>query len=324
MRQLSLDELDEVRSSFDEAVCNTAGIDHFCSSTDWIVPAARALMPQRAAQIWAAPDAYIALMRGRHPEGFSYLEPLEAMWGLACPVVGRDEATLVEGVTAMCSQPLEEWSILVMAGLARDQSLFVSLVSALGPRWRLGLGQPAQRLIVDLREGVDAFLARKSRSFRRTLQRAERGLRETGVRIVAAGESDPEALYARIMAVEARSWKGLEGAGITEGGMHDFYELMLPRLFERGAHRVLFATRDGEDLAYIFGGVRGTGYRGLQFSYAAEHRALGLGNALQLQQMRLLCEEGIESYDLGMDMEYKRRWADYQRETVSLLVLRNQ
>jgi CelD/BcsL family acetyltransferase involved in cellulose biosynthesis len=32
-------------------------------------------------------------------------------------------------------------------------------------------------------------------------------------------------------------------------------------------------------------------------------------------------EEGVTTYDLGMDMEYKRRWADDAFTTVSMAIL---
>ena len=47
---------------------------------------------------------------------------------------------------------------------------------------------------------------------------------------------------------------------------------------------------------------------------------LGLGHLLQIEQIRAPAGEGIPTYDLGMDMEYKRRWADRVDETISVIV----
>ena len=42
---------------------------------------------------------------------------------------------------------------------------------------------------------------------------------------------------------------------------------------------------------------------------------------LQLRQIEALQAEGVERYDLGMDMPYKRRWADRARDTLTLAIL---
>src|SRR5688572_32387452 len=51
-------------------------------------------------------------------------------------------------------------------------------------------------------------------------------------------------------------------------------------------------------------------YRGLQFSYDDAFAQLGLGGLLQYHQIVELCAEGVTRYDLGTEMDYKRRWAE--------------
>jgi CelD/BcsL family acetyltransferase involved in cellulose biosynthesis len=101
--------------------------------------------------------------------------------------------------------------------------------------------------------------------------------------------------------------------------MLDFYRLMVPRLHRRGALRLGFAQRDGQDLAYILGGIFGDTYRGLQFSFAADEEPLSLGNLCQYWQLERLCAENIALYDLGSEVEYKRRWGEIVHETVTLV-----
>jgi CelD/BcsL family acetyltransferase involved in cellulose biosynthesis len=103
--------------------------------------------------------------------------------------------------------------------------------------------------------------------------------------------------------------------------MADFYRQMLRRLAARGAARVMFARRDGQDLGYILGGVLGEGYRGLQFGFAEEVAPLSLGNLLQVRQIEALCREGVRAYDLGAEVAYKRRWGDRVRETVTIVAV---
>jgi CelD/BcsL family acetyltransferase involved in cellulose biosynthesis len=128
-------------------------------------------------------------------------------------------------------------------------------------------------------------------------------------------------VYERIVRVEARSWKGLGGVGIDSGSMHEFYRAMLPRLARHDRLRVIFARREGRDVGYILGAVFLGTYRGLQFSFDDEDRELALGNLCQYRQILALCDEGVTRYDLGTDMEYKRRWAEAQFETTLLVVV---
>ncbi len=322
MERLSLDEFAAQRSAFDRAVALTPKIDHFCSSSDWILPAASHLMPEREPYIHGASGHYWAFMRGEQESGISYLEPLEHMWALACPLIGPQSQELIEGVRELCDEPQASWSIMAFSGIVPESEIFLGLIGAFGEHYRLGLGPTSVRFIVDLEAGVDAFLSRRSRAFRRSLARSRRDALAAGITIVDASEEEPEELYRRLQDVELRGWKGQEGVGITSGGMHDFYEAMLPRLHARKALRLLFAQDEGRDVAYILGGVMGREYRGLQFSFDERYRKIGLGNLLQLEQITRLCEESMQVYDLGTPMEYKQRWADKTHESVTLLLMR--
>jgi hypothetical protein len=130
-----------------------------------------------------------------------------------------------------------------------------------------------------------------------------------------------DGVYARILDVETRSWKGRDEVGIDRGTMRAFYQLMIHRLARRNSLRVMFARRDGRDLGYILGGVLDDTYRGLQFSYDASCGQLSLGGNLQYRQLVQLCDAGYGYYDLGMRMEYKRRWAEQLRESIALVAV---
>ena len=96
--------------------------------------------------------------------------------------------------------------------------------------------------------------------------------------------------------------------------------MMVPRLAQGDGLRMLFAIHGGEDVAYVFGGVFRGVYRGLQMSFDVECREMSLGNLVQYAMVQRLCEEGVEIYDLGSDLDYKRRWAEELHETVALIV----
>ena len=67
--------------------------------------------------------------------------------------------------------------------------------------------------------------------------------------LLALGEAMQPELYARVLSVDDRSWKGLEDQGLKASNMAPFYEHMTAYLAERGTLRLVFARLDDEDIA---------------------------------------------------------------------------
>ena len=93
---------------------------------------------------------------------------------------------------------------------------------------------------------------------------------------------------------------------------------MVNRLLAKHRFRAVFIRRGEEDVAYAFGAIYGETFRGLQLSYDARFKHVGLGHMAQLALVEHLCHEGIGKYDLGMDMPYKQKWAETQFTTDSV------
>lgn len=323
MQALTLEQLDQHAESFDAVVRATAGIDHFCSTSHWIVPAAAALMPPREPWLFRGEHAWVAMMRGQHPNGWHYIEPLEAVWGLACPLLGAEPARLAREIAALLRAHRADWHIALLSGVPAGSVLFHELVRALYSRHVLFQGQSTTRCVASLSGGLDGFLGRRSRMFRKGLRRALAAAATAGITFEpchARAATEALALYERVQAVERRSWKGMDGVGIDAGPMHEFYRAMVPRLAEAGLLRLMFARHDGCDIAYVLGGVFASSYRGLQFSFDAAYEHLGLGNLCQYHQIVALAAEGVVEYDLGTVMDYKLRWAELQRDSIALIV----
>jgi hypothetical protein len=314
-------DLASVADDFDREVAFTPAIDRFCSSSAWILAAAGALMPPRAAFSFRGEHGYFAAMRGVHPAGFPYIEPVELAWGLASPVIGSDPAALVQEVVPLLASR-RDWQLAILAGMTLDGPQRRALDVALPARWERRRGQPTLRHVASLDGGVDGYLARRSRDLRKSLRKSLRAASEEGVVFAYAGEADARALYDRIQAVEAHSWKAQEGVGIHAGPMRAFYAAMLPRLVEKHQVRAMFARAGDRDIGYILGAVWAGEYRGLQFSYDDDVGRLGLGGLLQYHQIVELCREGVGRYDLGTEMDYKRRWAEELLETEMLVLVR--
>jgi len=312
-----------IADELDHEVAVTPAIDRFCSSSAWILAASAALMPPRVSFAFRGEHGFFVASRGVHPAGFPYIEPMELAWGLAAPLIGRDAQALVEEVVPLLASR-RDWQLAIFAGLTVAGPQRRALDATLPSRWERRRGQPTVRYVASLEGGVDGFLSRRSRELRKSLRKSQRAAEAAGVTFetVRAGEGDAAALYERIQAVETSSWKAREGVGIAQGAMRAFYAAMLPRLCRLGQQRTIFARHAGRDVGYVLGAVASGEYRGLQFSYDDDLAHLGIGSLLQYQQIVELVAEGVSRYDLGTEMDYKRRWAEETMETEMLIVIR--
>src|SRR5262249_557475 len=266
-------------------------------------------MPPRAPFSFRGEHGFCAAMRGVHPAGFPYIEPVELAWGLAAPLIGGDPAPLVADVVRVLDER-RDWQLAIFSGLTESGPQRKALEAALPTRWERRRGTPPLRHVASLAGGIDGFLGRRSRELRKSLRKSLRAASTAGVEFETIATGDAGTLYRRIQDVEARSWKSKQGVGIGAGPMRAFYGSMMPRLLAKGQHRLIFARRADRDIGYIFGAVFEREYRGLQFSYDDESARLGIGGLLQYHQVAALCDENVERYDLGTEMDYKRRWAE--------------
>jgi CelD/BcsL family acetyltransferase involved in cellulose biosynthesis len=320
MQRLDRAEFASAAADYDRAVAADPAIDAFCSRSAWILSFAEAFRPDAPLVFARAGDAFVALAEVDEPGMGSVLEPLESMWGFASPLVGAGCAALLEALLAELA--LGAARPLLLSGIPISRARLDPLLRALAARYALRPLAPTQRYQASLAGGFDGWLSRRARGFRRNLRIARARTREADVtfeEIRPFDSAQAAAVYARALAIERDTWKTASGNGVDHGPMRDFYARMLPRLAERGELRALFANRDGVDLGYLYGGVVGGLFRGLQFSFREDARALGLGNVLQAEMLERLCAEGIDCYDLGAQSSYKRHWGEEGLVTIGLL-----
>lgn len=318
MQRLTIEELRERTGAWASAVLRTPGISTLCAGPLWQLAAHDFLNRD------AGPREHLILEDAgnwmtfvkRREDGVCF--PFESAWMFGSPLAG-DPAGLVGMILAaprLLSQPMG----LCLGGIRCGGPLHEA-IAELRPLIRRYSEFPVTEcMLIDLGEGVDRWLERRSRSFRRTLRDAGKG---DGIEIVAVGEeASPDELFARILAIQEQTYKWREGTDIFRSAEYiGFYRSLLGGLREQGRLRLLFARRGDEDLAYIFGGVAGDSYRGLQMSYREDMRSLGLGNRLQLENLRRSEAEGITRYDLGMHSPYKERWADRREENTGIFLV---
>lgn len=318
MNRLTLEEFRTRTAEFDRAVAATPGLEPFCSSALWQLAAHDHLRqdPPRRHLIVENGGAWLVFAGGNQP---GLLLPFEASWGFASPVVGPPPAlaSLIIEAAAAERQERGQKLALCITGLDREGALHRMIRDLRTAQRFYQEAEGTDGLSIDLADGVEGWLARRSRKFRRTLAAAEKTCAE--LEIVDASREAPAELYERILAIQRRTYKWAEGTDIFQIPAYAaFYRALLDRFAAGGGLRLLFAHRDGEDLAHIFGAVSGATYRGLQMSYVDDARDLGLGNFLQLENLRRCEAENITRYDLGMVSPYKERWADRRDERVTV------
>ncbi len=257
---------------------------------------------------------WAALLAGyESEEGETILGGLEPLWGFSCPILTPDPPRQIPTFVAEIDER-PGWAGLVITGLAVDSVLYHELTRGL-----IGLGEVyrspgIERCIADLSDGSAAWLARRSPRFRRQWRRWHSEAEAAGIEIVDVTHAD--GLMDRLLEIEKRSWKGRELDGITSPTMQRMYRSMIDRLSERGRLLASIARLGAADVGFIVGGVRAGIYRGLQLSYADSVADLSVGHVLQAHQILALADTPVHTYDMGMNIDYKRRWADEIRPTV--------
>lgn len=321
---LAFADLEARAAAMDALAGATPGIDRFCSGAAWSLAAREAFAPDAEPVIVHDDAGMIALMRTLTPEGVPLLAPLEASWGLACPLLGAAPEPLAARLAALAETPPNDRLPVVIMGMPRLGPLLAAVLVKLGAHRVVRPAPDTVRVIADLTAGVDAYLQRRGAHFRAAVRRAERAGARAGLELETVDPTTPEAALAlidRALAVEARSWKGLAGTGLVGTELEVFTRGLVRRIAPSRALRGIVLRRGDADVGFIVGAVAGATYRGLQASFVTELRRLSPGMILHVAMMRRLAAEGVTRYDLGSDMEYKRRWGDPGLVTSSVVAL---
>ncbi|HSI06723.1 MAG TPA: GNAT family N-acetyltransferase, partial [Myxococcota bacterium] len=299
-------------------VAKTPEIDLYCSASDWILPAHTAFAPEQTAFMWRSENGYLAFAL---EEQQRILMPLELSWGFPSPLIGESPESLVVDLAVLLATERRAWKLCAVGGIIPGSRAFRALIIQLGEDYRLHRGESTRRYRAWLHDGVDGFLSRRPRDFRKSLRRSRAKANSMGMTFERVpDDASAEAVYERVLDVDRRSWKGREGVGLASSSMALHYRLQTERLLRRGALRLWFARHEDRDVGYILGGLFASTYRGLQFAYDDAYAPVGLGNLMQLVTIESVAAEGIALYDLGSDVDYKARWGDECFETMTVLI----
>ena len=315
--RIEADQLDRIARAWDEAVDRTPDADEFCASSIWSFAAARSFPEHEPPVVVGDGRSFAGLRRATGEDGTRLLLGLDPVWGFATPMVGHPLQSARLLATRLA---LDDHEVAVVTGQRHRAIGLQCLVQVLGDRHRLLQGPTEVRVRADLSEGLEPWLARRSARFRQRLGQLRRRADAGGITVVDCSALPPDDALDRILDVEVRSWKGEAGTGLASDSLAAFYRRMAWRLAAGDQLRLLFARHADRDIGYVLGGVRGRTYRGLQLSYDRRFADHGIGHLLQIHQLEALVGTGTDVYDLGMDMAYKRRWADHVDETFAVLV----
>ncbi len=314
IRSASWQQWDYPDSNWNQAAMRTPQLDPFCCRTEWQLAYHEAHAPNRELLVRETPGSLIAFADLSEDESGLLFGPVEPHWLNGSPLLGPESLELFFELLADFEPSRDALSPrFIISGLEPKGKRISTLLAKLSSHYRFWLLQSQTLSNASLEGGFDGFLSRRSAKHRRGLNTQARRAAKHGVtfeRHAPADAVEAAQLYFRMLAVEGASWKGIERCGMTVEPSRTYYSCMLRRLAISGIGRVMFARHGERDIGYIFGGLAGKVHRGQQFSYAQKWKSFSIGNLLQAELIKWLCEENIRRYDMGPFMDYKRHWAE--------------
>ncbi|MEM6531988.1 MAG: GNAT family N-acetyltransferase [Myxococcota bacterium] len=256
----------------------------------------------------------------------------ESMGGylVGSPIVGPNPAKLCQSLAALLAGYRVTIGELIVPGVIPQGPMHEAVDASFRRQgFRVWASEPVDIAYVhlDTERGIspsEAFLAGKSRTFRRAIERARRACEDVGIRFehvpVNAGFDQ---LLARILEVESRSWKADAAAGLYDPDLYASTIDACRSLHRDEKLRVSFARHGERDVSYVLGAVVNGVYVGMQFSFDRDYAAYRLGDHGQLATMDRVANEGVREYSLGSITEatqYKLRWADELRPALTLFI----
>ncbi len=289
----------------------TPGIACYCSGPDWGRAAATTLHEESNTLIVTEDEHWVILAQHQHTELGLITHPLEAAWGFTCPMQGADNQRSVELLHQALRSEQWKWNAACLSGLSDDMANIIVDKLETDHRVVVHPGIAFQR--ASLSGGIEGYLSRRSARFRKNITGAQDSVKAAGIEyaFIEPSLDNIQEVWQRICSVETSSWKWANGESVLQNSSYfSFYQQLLTLACARNALHVGFAHLGPKDVAYIVGGVLGMEYRGFQMSFDNRLQSLGLGNAMQMAMIEHLSSRSVCTYDLGMDIQYKSRWAD--------------
>lgn len=173
------------------------------------------------------------------------------------------------------------------------------------------MAMPSLALDTRWKAPLDQCSRSRRQQFRRKWRKAE-AIGPVELEILSPGQAEVDPLFDRIMAVEARSWKGRAGTAL----LHDSRQAAFFRSFGRkmaakGLLRLCFLTIDGKDAAMTYAVVWDNRFWAIKVGYDESFAAVSPGEALLVELIRHAAEQDHSAFEFcGKDAPWTRAWAD--------------
>ncbi|MCB2050830.1 MAG: GNAT family N-acetyltransferase [Novosphingobium sp.] len=159
----------------------------------------------------------------------------------------------------------------------------------------------------------------RRQQYRRKWRKAE-AIGPTEIEILSPGVAEMDAIFDRILAVEAKSWKGRAGTAL----LHDEKQSAFFREFGRkmakcGLLRLCFLKINGQDAAMTFATVWDNRFWAIKVGYDESFAPVSPGEALLVELIRHSAENNYTSFEFcGKEAPWTRAWAEDATEIESL------
>jgi len=155
----------------------------------------------------------------------------------------------------------------------------------------------------------------RRQQYRRKWRKAE-AIGPVALEILSPNDAELDPLFDRIMAVEAKSWKGRAGTALLQDDKQAaFFRSFGRKMAAKGLLRLCFLTIAGQDAAMSFAAVWDNRFWAIKVGYDDSFAPVSPGEALLVQLICHSAEQGYTSFEFcGKDAPWTRAWAEHSVE----------
>ena len=307
----------KARSRWDQLAAGARVSDPLSCGSAWQQAALRHSRRSRDPVIFCQSDtSQVSFSVMATPRGL-LLVPLERHWKFGCPLLGPQAVELLCSVLTDVRRLIGDRLLqFEVPGIFPGDPLLPEIQSQFKAIGHQRQDSHAAALIDN---DINAWNSRRSPGYRRFLKRALRTASDEGIRmerLTPASYHKAWNAFNRMLAVEKKSWKGRGSTGLFD--LPAFCQDLLCQYAEAGNAMVIFATRNGEDVGFCFGGYSDGVYRGQQTSYSEQVRNFSVGHLMHYETARWLCERKARLHHFGPiqpKMNYKRRLCELELQS---------
>lgn len=237
-------------------------------------------------------------------------------------LLATNEESLDELAEAMVAtgMPVE------LARIPADSATIAALRRAVRHRGSVrvfeGVGNP--RIALDERwaEPGGGLSSSRRSALRRSRRKAEK-LGEIEIELLSPGPDEVEDLLDEAFAVEARSWKQVEGTAVEANPlMRDFFYRYAAILAERDQLRIEFLRLDGRAIAMQLGSCWRNSHWLFKIGYDQSYSTASPGQILLAESIAAAARDGMEAYELlGSQAAWTDVWTKDVQACVRVVVL---